>query len=102
MCCHILQVGIEEEDEALQLKGTYLTTDQHLYGTVDWLAKDPEACDWLCGWWTSNEFRVMFVQNRHNWLSKESVHCYGANRHVHKTHRVVRKTHNFNSQLLRN
>jgi hypothetical protein len=30
-------------------------------------------------------------------MSKESVHHYGADGHVRKMQRMVRKTHNFNS-----
>jgi hypothetical protein len=33
----------------MQAKGIYLTKDQHLQGTVDWLVKDLETWDWLCG-----------------------------------------------------
>jgi hypothetical protein len=80
----------------------YLTKDQHLQGMVDWLVKDPEAWDWLCDWCVSDQCRAMSEQNRQNWLSKESVHHYGANRHVYKTQRMVRNTHNFNFEFLCN
>jgi hypothetical protein len=30
------------------------------------------------------------------------VHRYGTDRHIRMTQRMVKKTHNFNSQLLRN
>jgi hypothetical protein len=32
---------------------------------------------------------------------ERKMHRYGADGHVHKTQRMVRKSHNFNSQLLR-
>jgi hypothetical protein len=35
-------------------------------------------------------------------MNKELVHRYGVDGQVRKTWRMVRKTHNFNSQLLRN
>jgi hypothetical protein len=35
-------------------------------------------------------------------MSKESVHHFGADGNVCKTQRMVRKTNNFNSQLLHN
>jgi hypothetical protein len=35
-------------------------------------------------------------------VEKESVHCYDVDRHVCKIQRMVRNTHNFNSQLLCN
>jgi hypothetical protein len=41
-----------------------------------------EASDWLYGWWVSKDFRAMSERNR---LSKESVHHYDVDRHVHKT-----------------
>jgi hypothetical protein len=44
--------------------GIYLTKEQHLQGSVDWLVKDPETWDWLCGWWASTEFRVILERNR--------------------------------------
>jgi hypothetical protein len=44
--------------------GIYLTKEQHLQGPVDWLVKDPEAWDWLCGWWASTEFRAISEQNQ--------------------------------------
>jgi hypothetical protein len=31
---------------------------------VNWLIKDPEAWDWLCGYWASDHFRVMSEQNQ--------------------------------------
>jgi hypothetical protein len=64
---------------------------------VDWLVKDHEACDWLCIYWASDEFRVVSERNRVNQQSKPSMHHYDTDRHVHKTQRMVRKTHNFNS-----
>jgi hypothetical protein len=41
----------------------YLIKEQHLQGPVDWLVKDPEAWDWLCGWWVSMEFRAISERN---------------------------------------
>jgi hypothetical protein len=74
----------------------YLTKEQHLQG-VDWLVKDQEACDWLCDYWASDEFRAMSEQNRLNRQRKPSVHRYDVDEHVHKMQRMVRNTHNFNS-----
>jgi hypothetical protein len=42
-----------------QVKWIYLTKDQHLQGSVDWLVMDLEAWDWLCGWWVSDQFRAV-------------------------------------------
>jgi hypothetical protein len=86
----------------IQVHGIYLTKEQHLQGDVDWLVKDLEAWDWLCGYWASDQFRAMSERKQQNQMSKESVHHYRADRHVCKMQRMVRKTHNFNSQLLRN
>jgi hypothetical protein len=80
----------------------YLTKEQHLQGGLDWLVKDLEAWDWLCGDWASNEFRAVSEQNWVNRQSKPSVHHYGTNGHIRKMQRMVRKTHYFSSQLLRN
>jgi hypothetical protein len=82
--------------------GIYLTKEQHLQGGVNWLVKVPGAWDWLCGYWASDEFKVISERNRVNQQSKPSMHCYGTDGHVRKTQRMVRKTHNFNYQLLRN
>jgi hypothetical protein len=71
-------------------------------GGVDWLVKDLEAWDWLYDYWASDEFRAVLERHRENQQSKPSVHRYGADGHVCKTQRMVRKTHNFNSQLLCN
>jgi hypothetical protein len=80
---------LKQQMKSTQEKGIYVTKDQHLQGTVDWLVKDPEACDWLCGWRASKDFRAVSERNQHNRQSKESVHCCGANRHVCKTQRMV-------------
>jgi hypothetical protein len=87
-----------------QVHGIYLAKEHHLQGGggVDWLVKDQDAWDWLYGYWASDEFRVVSKWNRVNRQSKPSVHRYGTDRHICKTHRLVRKTHNFNSHLLRN
>jgi hypothetical protein len=82
-----------------QVHGIYLTKKQHFQGHVNWLVKDLEAWDWLCGYWVSDEFRAMSEQNR---MSKDSVNRYGVDRHICKTQRMLRKTYNFNSQLLHN
>jgi hypothetical protein len=65
-----------------QTHGIYLTKDQHLLHTVDWLVKEPDAWDWLCSWWAFEEFKCISEQN---WLCKPSIHHYGAGRHVRKT-----------------
>jgi hypothetical protein len=78
-----------------QVHGNYLTKEQHLQGHVDWLVKDLEAWYWLSKYWESDQFRAMSERNRQNQMSKDLVHHYGMDEHV-------RKTHNFNSQLLRN
>jgi hypothetical protein len=49
------------------------------------LVKDLGAWDWLCGYWASNEFRVVSEQNWVNQQSKPSVHRYDVDGHVHKT-----------------
>jgi hypothetical protein len=64
------------------VKGIYLTKDQHLQGTVDWLVKVLEASDWLYDWWVSEDFRAVSEWNR---LIKESVHRYDVEGHVRKT-----------------
>jgi hypothetical protein len=66
------------------------------------LVKDLEARDWLCGWWASDQFREVLEWNRQSRLSKELMHLYGVDEHVRKTQKIVRKTHNLNSQLLPN
>jgi hypothetical protein len=67
-----------------QVHKIYLTKEQHLQGHVDSLVKDPEAYDWLCGYWVSEQFRVMSERNQQNWMSKESVHRYSVDRHICK------------------
>jgi hypothetical protein len=37
------------------------------------LVKNPKACDWLYGWWASEDIRVISVQNQQNQLGKPSV-----------------------------
>jgi hypothetical protein len=64
------------------VKGIYLTKDQHLQGTVDWLVKVSEASDWLYDWWVSEDFRAVSEWNR---LIKELVHRYDVEGHVRKT-----------------
>jgi hypothetical protein len=51
------------EMKPTQVHGIYLTKDQHLQRSVDWLVKDPEAWNWLCGYWESDQFRAMSEQN---------------------------------------
>jgi hypothetical protein len=45
---------MRQEMKTTQVHGIYLTKDQHLQGTVDWLVKDLKALDWLWGWWMSD------------------------------------------------
>jgi hypothetical protein len=80
---------LKQEMKPTLAHGIYLTKEQHLQGSVDWLVKDPKAWDWLCGWWASVEFRAISERNRQNQLSKASVHHYGADDHVRKTQRMV-------------
>jgi hypothetical protein len=54
---------LKQQMKLTQVNGIYLTKDQHLQGTVDWLVKDPEAWDWLCGWWASDQFRAISELN---------------------------------------
>jgi hypothetical protein len=44
----------------------YLTKEQQLQGKVEWLVKDPKAWDVMCKWRTSEEFKVISVQNQQN------------------------------------
>jgi hypothetical protein len=50
---------LKQQMKPTQMKEIYLTKDQHLQGIVDCLVKDLEAWDWLCGWWASEDFRVI-------------------------------------------
>jgi len=72
-----------------QAQDFHLTKEEYLQGKVDWLVKDPEAWDWLCGWWASPEFRAVSDRNRRNRKSKPGLHRYGADGHIRKTQRMV-------------
>jgi hypothetical protein len=50
--------------KAHQAHDIYLTKEQQLQGKVDWLVKDPEACDAMCEWWTFKEFKAISVRNQ--------------------------------------
>jgi hypothetical protein len=76
---------LKQEMKPTLAHGIYLTKEQHLQGPVDWLVKDPEAWDWLCGWWASTEFRAISEKNWQNRLSKASMHHYDAEGHIRKT-----------------
>jgi hypothetical protein len=76
---------LKQEMKPTLAHGIYLTKEQHLQGLV----KDPEAWDWLCGWWAFTKFRAISEWNRQNRLSKVSVHHYGVDGHVRKTQRLV-------------
>jgi hypothetical protein len=67
----------------------YLQKDEYLQGDVDWLIKDVEAWDSLCEYWASPTFIAKSKKPRQNWLSKRSVHHYGADGHVQKVQRTV-------------
>jgi hypothetical protein len=62
----------------------YLQKEEYVQGIVDWLVKDTEAWDSLCEHWASPTFVAKFERARQNWLSKRSVHHYGADGHVQK------------------
>jgi hypothetical protein len=53
----------KHEMKTTQVKGIYLTKDQHLQGSIDWLVKDPEAWEWLGVWWAFNQFKAVSEQN---------------------------------------
>jgi hypothetical protein len=93
---------LKQDMKPTQVHGIYQTKEQHLQENIDWLMKDPEARDWLYSYWASDQFRAMSEWNQQNQMSKESMHHYGVDGHVVKMQRMVRKAHNFNSQLLRN
>ena len=67
----------------------HLTKEEYLKGSVDWLVKDGEAWDWLCGYWASDEFKAISDRNRQNRRSKPGLHRYGADGHVRKSQRMV-------------
>ena len=72
-----------------QAQDFHLTKEEYLQGKVDWLVKDPEAWNWLCGWWASPEFRAVSDRNRRNRKSRPGLHRYSADGHVRKTQRMV-------------
>jgi hypothetical protein len=80
------------------MQPTY-TTVASKNSIVEWACFLFSPSDWLCGYWAFDKFSVVSERNRQ---SKLSMHCYGTDRHVRKMQRMVRKTHNFNSQLLLN
>jgi hypothetical protein len=57
---------LKEEMKPSQVYMVYLTKEQHLQGGVNRLVKSPEAWNWLCGYWVSDEFRAVSEQNRVN------------------------------------
>jgi hypothetical protein len=67
----------------------YLQKEEYVQGTVDWLVKDAEAWESLCGHWASPAFIAKSERARQNWLSKRSMHYYGADGHVQKVQRMV-------------
>jgi hypothetical protein len=73
---------LKQQMKPTQVKLIYLTKDLHLQETFDWLVKDPEAWDWLCSWWASDQIRAVLEQNQ---LSKKSVHLYSLYGRVRKT-----------------
>jgi hypothetical protein len=54
---------LKREMKPTQVHGIYLSKEQHLQG-VDWLVKELEVWDWLCGYWVSDELRDVSKQNR--------------------------------------
>jgi hypothetical protein len=66
-----------------------LQKEEYVQGTVDWLVKDEKAWDSLCDHWASPAFVAKSERARQNWLSKQSVHHYGADGHVQKVQRMV-------------
>jgi hypothetical protein len=54
---------LKQEMKPTQVHGIYLTKEQHLQAHVDWLVKDLEAWDWLCGYWASDQFRAVLEWN---------------------------------------
>jgi hypothetical protein len=77
---------LKQQMKPTQAHGIYLTKDQHFLGMFNWLVKNPEAWDWLCGWWASEDFRVV---SKWNQLSMPSVHYYSADGHINKTQMMV-------------
>jgi hypothetical protein len=35
------------------VQNLHMIKEEYLQGSVDWLVKDPDAWDWICGWWAS-------------------------------------------------
>jgi hypothetical protein len=40
---HINTQVLKQQMKPMLVKGIYLTKDQHLQGTINWLVEDPEA-----------------------------------------------------------
>jgi hypothetical protein len=55
---------LKQEMKPTQVYNIYLMKEQHLKGSINWLVKDPEAWDWLCGYWASDQFRAVLERNR--------------------------------------
>jgi hypothetical protein len=54
---------LKQEMKPMLVHGIYLTKEQHHQGLVNWLVKDPEAWDRLCGWWVPAEFIAISERN---------------------------------------
>jgi hypothetical protein len=67
----------------------YLQKEEYVQGTFDWLVKDAEAWDSFCEHWASPAFVGKSKRARQNWLSKQSVHYYGADGHIRKVQQMV-------------
>jgi hypothetical protein len=67
----------------------YLQKEEYVQGIINWLVKDAKAWDSLCEHWVSPAFVAKSERDRQNWLSKRSVHHYGADGHVQKVQKMV-------------
>jgi hypothetical protein len=67
----------------------YLQKEEYVQGIINWLVKDAKAWDSLCEHWVSHAFVAKSERDRQNWLSKRSVHHYGADGHVQKVQKMV-------------
>lgn len=89
VCYYYKKVKGQDMSKKLGANAIYLTEEEYLQSTVEWIVKDMEAWRWLAKKWASPEWIAESSKHRSNRGSDGPGHTYGADGHFGTARRMV-------------
>jgi len=90
VCQYYKKVKGENMSKEKGASKIYLTEEQYLQTSVDWIVKDKEAWRWLAKRWSSEEWIASSKSRRQN-RGNQPGHRFGTDGHFGLARRMVRK-----------